>query len=104
MVHVTGKARLVKDAPGLDALLSRLVLHQESARTPAWSYDQVNPDSKRELLKYIVGFEIEISQINAKFKLGQNRAAPDRLGAAAGLLREGKETAQQLAALMKNIK
>lgn len=104
VVHVTGRARLVKEASELDALLSRLVVHQESSRTPAWNYDQVNPNSKRELLKYIVGFEIEISRINAKFKLGQNRAASDRLGAAAGLLREGNETAQQLATLMKNIK
>jgi transcriptional regulator len=41
------------------------------------------------MLTSIVGFEIAVSSLTGKWKLGQNRAAEDRAGIAAGLAVEG---------------
>jgi transcriptional regulator len=48
----------------------------------------------------IVGFEIEISKPEGKFKLGQNRITEDRHGAIAGLRSRGQHLDIELAQLI----
>jgi transcriptional regulator len=50
----------------------------------------------------MVGFEIVVESIAAKFKLSQNRSAADRTGVANGLL-SGDPAAQALAAWMRRL-
>jgi transcriptional regulator len=51
------------------------------------------PEFITGLLQAIVGIEIELTRLVGKSKLGQNREARDRLGAAAGLQRLGNAEA-----------
>jgi transcriptional regulator len=51
------------------------------------------------MLQGIVGFEIEIAVITGKFKLSQNRPAPDRERVAAALA-SGSPAEQEVAKLM----
>jgi transcriptional regulator len=52
------------------------------------------------MLRAIVGIEIAVERVQAKWKLGQNRSAADRAGVLAGL-DDGGDAARALAALQR---
>jgi len=53
-------------------------LQGESKSLNPWEY-KLTTAKKQHLLQMIVGFEIEITQIDAKFKLSQNRPLEDQV-------------------------
>jgi transcriptional regulator len=54
------------------------------------------------MLSGIVGFQMEVIKVEAKFKLSQNRRPADQAGTIAGLEREGTPTALRLAEFMRS--
>lgn len=87
VVHVHGVLRVLDDERFLRGLLARLTRTHEarSQQAKPWKMGDAPTDYIDGLLKVIVGIEIEVTRLTGKFKLGQNREARDRLGAAAGL-------------------
>ena len=83
VVHAHGRAKLIRDTEGIEAILSKLVERHESQFENPWHYE-LPEEARVKLIKAIIGFEIEISSIEGKFKLSQNRSAPDRAGAIQG--------------------
>ena len=76
VVHVYGKPVLV-DEPALKQIVFDTVAKFESSMPKPWKI----PLSEQEIagmLKAIVGFRIEITRVEAKFKLGQNRSSEDQ--------------------------
>ena len=55
----------------------------------------------RNRLRAIVGFEVEITRLEGKLKLGQNRSSADRAGGIAGLLEQGDAVGIEVARLMR---
>jgi transcriptional regulator len=98
-VHAYGRARLIEAPDELDALVRRLVHVYESGQPEPWA-----PDLPEEFLQArlaaIVGFELEITRLEGKFKLGQNRPEQDRLSAARTLIAAGDPTAVKAGELM----
>jgi len=92
-VHVSGKAKLV-DNDELITLLEKLTEKYEESFENQWTMDNVSKPKLDVMLKMIVGFEIEISNMSGKSKLSQNRSGEDRLGVIAGL-RTQKDTMSQ---------
>jgi len=73
VAHVRGIPRLIEDPTELDALVERLTQHHESEMPSP--YQSEHADALRaRLLDMIVGFEIEITELQGKFKLSQNRS------------------------------
>jgi transcriptional regulator len=70
MVHVYGKVRII-EGDELHALLSRLVLNHESET--GYSLENLPEDFVRKEIKGVVGFAIEVTHIDAGYKLSQNR-------------------------------
>lgn len=99
VVHVHGRPRVTHEATELEGLVARLVEAFEHSREPPWRM-QLPDDYQAQMLGAIVGFEIEITRITAKFKLSQNRPADDRARVAAALAAGGPEE-RVLAALMQ---
>jgi transcriptional regulator len=99
-VHAYGTAQLIEDAGALQGLLERMVEVYESGLPAPWSYDLPQEYTDR-LLRGIVGFEIEIARLEGKRKLGQNRSAEDRAGAAASLRGVGGDDPRRIADLME---
>jgi transcriptional regulator len=99
VVHVRGRARLIEDPAGLEALVRRLVETFENGRPAPWRME-LPGDYQQGMLRGIVGFEIEITQLTGKFKLSQNRSPDDRQRVAAGL-QGGRADEQEVAALMR---
>lgn len=76
VVHVYGKARLLRDA-ALENLLRELTTVYEATQSAPWQ-PELSGERREKLLAMIVGFEIEIQEIQGKFKLSQNRPENDR--------------------------
>lgn len=98
VVHVEGRARMIEDFDGLVALLKSL-----SARfDETWKFEL--PDdlaTPEDLCRNILGFEIEVSKVDAKFKLAQAKPFEDRASVVAELSACPEEQRRALGALMK---
>lgn len=87
VVHAHGVLRVRDDERFLRGLVARLTREHEarSQQQKPWKMGDAPTDYIDGLLRAIVGLEIQITRLVGKYKLGQNREARDRLGAAAGL-------------------
>jgi transcriptional regulator len=85
MVQVHGTLRATQDPEWLRALVTRLTERHEGGRAAPWHVSDAPPDYIDAMLKAIVGIEIEVTRVEGKFKLSQNRDAADRTGVVLGL-------------------
>jgi transcriptional regulator len=75
-VHAYGIPRLVENPAALRPILEALVRTHEADRDNPWTMD-LPDDYLERMVKAIVGFEIEITRLEGKLKLGQNRTQGD---------------------------
>lgn len=99
-VHAYGRPRLVEDAAALYSIVERTVKIYEAQFDYAWDLE-ARREYAEKLLKNIVGFEMEISRLEGKRKLGQNRSRADQEGVAAALTRQGDPLGVALAELIR---
>ena len=83
--HVHGTVTVHDDVAWLDDLVRRLTDRHEAGRPEPWSVDDAPERFFRGQLRAIVGVEVRIERVEAKFKLSQNRPAADIDGVVAGL-------------------
>lgn len=103
-VHAYGRAKIMKDERELLGLLRDLVGVYESGFAKPWVFPEDDP-RHRAMLANIVGFTIEITRLEGKRKLNQNRPAADREGVIAALHTAGDETSRAVAeAMAKDLK
>lgn len=99
VVHVHGTPEVV-DAEATREIVRWLVEQYESPRENRWDGD-LPADYVDGMLREIVGFEIRIARLEAKFKLSQNREPIDQAGTMAGLVAEGHHEGRAVAELMR---
>ena len=93
---------VVHDDPAwVESLVRRLTEKHEAHLSQPWSVDDAPPAYVAGQLRAIVGLEVEISRIDAKWKLSQNRSAADVDGVVAGLSGEEPAAGHAVAALMR---
>jgi transcriptional regulator len=85
MVQVHGTLRAVDDPEWLRAFVTRLTQRHEAGRPVPWHVEDAPADYLDATLRAIVGIEIEVTRVEGKFKLSQNRSAEDRTGVVMGL-------------------
>ncbi len=85
MVQARGALRVHDDAPWLRALVGRLTERHEASQAQPWSVTDAPEDFVQQMLRAIVGIEIELASLLGKWKVSQNRSATDRDGVAQGL-------------------
>ena len=93
-VHVYGRATPVTDPDALAETLARLARLHEPIGAPPLDYDP-------RMLDGIVGFDIEITEIQAKLKLSQNRSRQDRRRVIEQLRRAEDTAVRATASLMQ---
>ncbi|UQN08137.1 FMN-binding negative transcriptional regulator [Deinococcus sp. QL22] len=98
-VHAWGRPRWIEDPVWLAHHLNRLTRHQEQGRPVPWEVSDAPAPFIASQTKGIVGIELEISRIEGKWKVSQNRPEPDRRGVVAGFRQQG-EAAHPMAALV----
>ena len=101
IVQARGSARIIEDAAWLHANVSALTDQHEGSRQKPWAVSDAPDAFIASQLKGIVGIEIEIAGIDAKFKASQNRPEFDRVGVAHGLASETDAEAQAMRELVK---
>lgn len=100
VVHVRGRITRIDDSDGKEHVLKTLIDHHDAAYHAQW--DALDLTYREGMKRGIVGFEIVVESIAAKFKLSQNRTAEDRAGVANGHL-SSDPSAQALAAWMRRL-
>ena len=91
--HVYGHLRIHDDPAWLDALVRRLTDRHEAGCAEPWSIDDMPAVFREGQLKAIVGVEVEITRVEATFKMSQNRPPADVDGVVAGLEADGRPDA-----------
>jgi transcriptional regulator len=97
-VHVHGRVELIEDKDELSTLVGRMSETFEAGDDP-WRWADY-ADRFGGMLEHIVGFRMAVEQVEAKFKLGQNRIDADRRNVRAQLSASADTEAQALARLM----
>jgi transcriptional regulator len=87
--HVYGNVTIHDDPEWLDHLVRRLTDKHEANRPQPWSVDDAPEKYLAGQLRAIVGIEVTITRIEAKFKLSQNRPTADIDGVINGLKESG---------------
>ena len=100
-VHVRGTVRLIEDETSLIAMLTALTETHEAAQPEPWAFD-IDPERRAHLMSMLVGFEIDITDIQATFKFNQNRSEEDRAGVIAALSQSPDANDQAVARLMRD--
>jgi transcriptional regulator len=84
-VHAHGTLRFVREPDALRVHLARLTARHETSRRQPWSITDAPADYIEKQLGAIVGVEIEITRLEGKWKMSQNRPAEDVDGVIEGL-------------------
>jgi transcriptional regulator len=100
-VHVYGKLNLIHDPETLGNLLSAFVERYESALPRPWQFDPAS-DFARKMMKAVAGFHIDITGLEGKWKLNQNRPREQRERVVRQLQTFTDENSQAIADVMKN--
>ena len=101
VVHAHGLPRVNEDEAFVRGVLEDLVTRYEGHRENGWRTAAVPTDFYHRMLRAIVGFEMPITRLDGKFKLGQNRSVEDRRRTIAGLEELGSPEATRLAEFMR---
>ena len=100
VVHVRGKLKALHEAHEILPILNALTQRHESSQAHPWSVNDAPPDYIEKLLGAIVGFEIDITHMQGKWKVSQNRLEQDRASTSAALMQLADTNARVMAKLI----
>jgi transcriptional regulator len=99
-VHAYGKCKLIEEEAAKFNLLERTICNYEKAYQEQWN--MLPMDFKERMLKGIVAFEVEATELQAKNKLSQNKSLAERQSIISELSGSSSSTEVQLAEYMKS--
>jgi transcriptional regulator len=85
VVHAHGRIRVIDDEKYVRGVVARLTREHEARLPEPWKMTDAPADYLAEELAHIVGIEVEITRLEGKRKLSQNRTAEDFEGAVRGV-------------------
>jgi transcriptional regulator len=98
-VHVYGKLSIVEESEKVKELLHTLVLQYEKT----WDMLELPENYLQGMIKGIVAFEIEITRLEGKLKLSQNRSEVDQTNVIEALSKSSNSNDKELAQKMKQV-
>ena len=101
MAHVYGKVRLV-EGEELHSLLSRLVKNHEEPTT--YSLEALPQDFVQKEMNGVVGFAVDVTRVDAGYKLSQNRNDGDHENIIRELEGRGDENSAAVAKSMRTMR
>jgi len=96
VIHLYGTLSVTHDAAAKQRIVEDLTAVMEKKRKSSWQVSDAPADYIEKMLNAIVGIELTITRIQAKWKVSQNRDALDREGVAFGLTDPDSSSADQL--------
>lgn len=101
-IHAYGNASTFDAPDKLLAHLKSLTNHFENQYEEPWEVDDAPRDYIEKQSKGIIGIEIQITRLDGKWKMSQNRRTPDRRGVIDGLRAQGGVTDLIIADLVED--
>jgi transcriptional regulator len=98
-VHAYGTLHVVEDHDDLLGILRRSIGTYEGTRSEPWVFDESAPHVET-MLKAIVGFRIEVTRLEGKWKLSQNQTEERRRRVMRALEAQADESSKAVAVLM----
>jgi transcriptional regulator len=98
-VHCTVQASLIDDPIDKDALLKKLIADHEPAYVEQWR--SLGAGFAQKMLAGIVGFELQVTDLQCKLKINQHR--PEAHDATRALYASGNDNERALAAWMERL-
>ncbi len=95
VVHAHGRLRVRDDEKFLRGVLARLTRVHEAQEPKPWKMGDSAPEYIDMMLRAVVGLEIDITALEGKSKLSQNREPRDVAGAARMLRQRGSDELAQ---------
>ncbi len=89
VLHAHGRVRFLDDEKFVRGIVARLTRRHEASEPHPWKMGDAPPDYLDQMVKMIVGLEVEVTRWECKRKLGQNRELRDREGAINALQERG---------------
>ena len=100
-VHAYGAIEFFHDADRLRDAVSRLTDLHEHERAEPWAVADAPETFIASQLKGIVGFRLQVTRLEGKRKLSQNRSEADRTGVRDGLSASERETDRVIGKLIR---
>ena len=100
-IHASGPVRFFDDPEPLLALVTELTDRHERGRPQPWAVADAPEEFVRAQLKGIVGFALQITRLEGKWKMSQNRPAEDRARVVEGLTGDGEAAGIAVASVMR---
>jgi transcriptional regulator len=99
-VHVYGSARTFAAPEELQGVLHQLIGTFEPAYAEQWA--SLSESYRDRMLSHIVGIEIAVTSVEAKFKLSQNRTKEEQTNVIASLAKAEDTTVSGVSRLMRD--
>ena len=99
-VHAYGKANIFGEPAQLLPMLHQLIGTFEQTYAQQWS--ELSESYRERMLSHIVGFEIAVTRLEAKFKLGQNRTKVEQSNMITSLAKSPDSVISGVADLMRD--
>ena len=91
VIHAHGKVKIRDDERYVRGVVARLTRTHEATQAEPWKMSDAPKSYIEPMLKAIVGIEIEITKIQGKSKLGQNKEHRDIVGVVNALSTTGQQ-------------
>jgi len=101
-VHVYGKIKIIEGEVLYSALKHLMDKYERTSEHPV-SVEKMSPEYVRQSIKGLVGFEINITSIEAAYKLSQNRDQKNFANVINELEKRGDHDSKSIASEMKKI-
>jgi transcriptional regulator len=101
VVHAHGLPRAIEDDAFVRGVVEELVQRYEGTRPNGFRPESLPADYYDRMRRAIVGFEMPVTRLDGKFKLGQNRSVEDRRRTIAALEKDESREAASLAEFMR---
>jgi transcriptional regulator len=100
-VHINGRLAKLNDAELFASLHSLSNKHEES-RNPKFDIHELSPEFLKKELRGIIGFRLDIEDIQVTYKLSQNRNEGDFKNIIENLESTGNPNGKEVAKAMRN--
>lgn len=94
-VHVRGTIKLIDDEQWLFAFLNRLTDEHEAEQSAPWKVSDAPESYISDMIKAIIGIEIEVFEASMKSKLNQNHPIENQIGIVEGIKIASNATEKQ---------
>lgn len=98
VVHAYGVPTILKGEGHERAIVAAIHSFQATYKE---QYDKLPSDYKRKMINGTVAFEINVTRLEAKHKLSQNRSVPEQTRVAESLVKSENQAAAEIGKMMK---